>query len=58
MRKKTKATKTSADLIQLTEGDLLDIGETVCDVTKDDFDELVMEQKTVLGALRVQLQEL
>jgi len=56
--KKTKVTKTSADPIQLTEGDLLDIGEAVHDVTKDAFEELMMEQTNVLWALRAQLQAL
>lgn len=56
--KKTKATKTSADPIQLTEGDLLDSGETIRDFTKDAFEELMTEQKTVLGALKAQLQGL
>lgn len=51
-RKKVKASKESIDLITLTECDLFDIGETVRNVTKDALQEVMMEQNTVLGALR------
>ncbi|MCY6488092.1 hypothetical protein, partial [Actinobacillus pleuropneumoniae] len=40
-QKNTKATKTSANPIQVTEGNLLDTGEIVRDFTKDSFDELM-----------------
>lgn len=49
--KKTRTMKTP-------EGDLLDSGESVCNATKDALEELMMEQTTVLGALRAHLQEL
>lgn len=51
-KKKAKASKTSIDPSTLIEGDLFDISETVRDVTKDVLQEVMMEQNTVLGALR------
>lgn len=42
-RKKVKATKTSVDLIMLTEGDLLDIREMIRKVMKVELQELRME---------------
>lgn len=42
----------------LIEGDLFDISETIRNVTKDVLQEVMMEQNTVLGELRVQLQDL
>lgn len=53
-----KALRLAINPITLTEGDLYDISETVHDVTKEEFQEVIMEWQTVLGALRVQLQEL
>jgi len=57
-RKKVKASKLAIDLITLTEGDLHDIGETIRDVTKEALQDFMQEHQTMLGALRVQLQEL
>lgn len=44
--------------ITLTEGDLYDIGDTVCEVTREVLEEAMTKQQNVFGALRVQLQEL
>lgn len=49
--KKTKTTNT-------VEGDLVDSSKPVCNVTKDALEEVLTEQKTVLGALKSQLQAL
>ena len=49
MRKKVKASKLAIDSIILTEVDLHDIGETVCDVTGEAIQEYMTEQQTVLG---------
>ena len=57
-RKKVKASKLSIDPITLIEGDLHDIGETVCDVTNEALQDFMQENQTVLGALRAQLHEL
>lgn len=57
-RKKVKASKLDIDLITLTEGDLHDIGETVCDVTNEALQEFIQEHQTMLEALKAQLQEL
>ena len=57
-RKKVKALKLSIDLISLTEGNLHDIGEIVCDVTNEALQDFIQENRIVLGALRVQLQGL
>lgn len=57
-RKKVKVTKMFIDPIMLIEGDLFDIDETVCDVTKDALQEMMMEQNIVLGALNVEQQGL
>ena len=40
------------DPITLTEGDLHEIGETVCDVIGEVLQEFMQEHQTVLGALR------
>lgn len=40
------------------EGDLIDSSGPVCDVTKDALEEFMIEQTTVLGAVRAQLQAL
>ena len=57
-RKKVKASKLAIDPITLTEGDLHDIGEMARDVTNEALQDFMQEHQTVLGALRVQLQEL
>ena len=57
-KKKVKASKLAIDPITLTEGDLHDISEMVCDVTNDALQEFMTEHQTMLGALRAQLQEL
>ena len=44
--------------ITVIEGDIYDISDTVREVTKEVIQEAMMEQQNVLGALRVQLQEL
>lgn len=54
-RKKVKASKTFINPIMLTEGDLFDIGEIVCDVNKDALQEVMTQHKTLLGVLSVQL---
>ena len=56
--KKSKASKTSFDPITLTKGDLLDIGETVCDVTVEALQQFTKENQMVLVALWTQIQEL
>lgn len=53
--KKTKASKLDSEPITLIEGDLYDIGDTVREVTREAFQEVMMEQQNVLGALRAQL---
>lgn len=50
-QKKTKASKLDGDPITLTEGDLYDISNTVCEVTREALQEAMMEQKNVLGPL-------
>lgn len=57
-RKKAKAFKLDIEPIALTEGYLYDISNTVHKVTWEVLQEAMMEQQNVLGALRVQLQEL
>lgn len=57
-QKKSKASKTSFDLITLTEGDLHDIGETVRDITTEALQQFVEENTMLLGALWTQIQEL
>lgn len=58
-QKKSKASKTSFDLITLTERDLHDIGETVRDITTEEaLQQFAEEHQTVLGALQAQIQEL
>ena len=42
----------------MTEGDLCDIGDIVSEITREALNEAMTEQKTVLGALKTQLQEL
>ena len=51
LRKKLKASKTSFASINLTEGDLHDIGEMVCDVIAEALQQLTKENQVVLGAL-------
>jgi len=55
---KVKASRLAIDLITLIEGDLHDIGETVCDVTVKALEEFIGEHQNVLQALRALLQEL
>ena len=43
--------------ITLTEGDLYDISDMVCEVTREVLQESMREQQIMLGALRAQLQE-
>ena len=50
--KKVKASKLSIDLITLTEGDLHDIGETMCDVTMEGLQHFTEENQKALGALQ------
>jgi len=57
-QKKTKASKLDRELVTLTEGDLGEIEDTVCEVTQEVFNEAMIEQQTMLGALYTQLQEL
>lgn len=57
-QKKSKASKTSFNPITLTEEDLHDIGETVCNVTTEALQQLMEENQMALGALRAQIQEL
>lgn len=57
-RKNTKAFKLDREPITLTEGDLYDNDDTVREVTREVLQEVMMEQQSVLGALRVKLQEL
>lgn len=53
--KKVKGSKLAIHPITLMEGDLYDTSEMVLDVTKEALQEVMMEQQTVLGALRAQL---
>jgi len=50
--KKSKASKTSFDLITLTKGDLHDIGEMVCNVTAEALQQFAEENQMALGALQ------
>lgn len=52
-RNNIKALKTSIDPITLTKGDIFHISKKIHDVTKDMLQEVIMEQNTVLGVLRV-----
>jgi len=54
-QKNNKASKLDGKPITLTEGDLYDIGDTVCKVTREALQEAMTEQQNVLGALRAQL---
>lgn len=56
--KKLKVSKLSIDPIILTEGDLHDISETMCDVTTEALQNFTEENQIVLGALEAQIQEL
>jgi len=56
--KKIKASILSIDPITLIKGDLHDISETVCDVTNEALHDFMQEHQTILGAIRLQLQDL
>lgn len=57
-RKKVKASKFSIDPITLTEDDLHDISKKVLGVTSKALQNFTQENQIMLGALKVQLQEL
>ena len=48
-RNKVKETKRFVDPTMLIDGDMFDIGEIVREVTKDELQEMRMEQNTVFG---------
>lgn len=50
-QKKTNASKLDRELVTLTEGDLGEIEDTICEVTQEVFNEAMIEQQTMLGAL-------
>ena len=57
-RKKSKASKTSFDLITLTEVDLHNIWETVHELTAEALQQLAKENQIMLGGLQAHIQEL
>jgi len=57
-RKKSKANKTSLDLITLTEDDLNDIGDMVRNATVELLQQFKLQQKQALGAIQMGLHEL
>jgi len=50
--KEDQVSKLDIEPITLTKDDLYDIGDTICEVTREALQEAMTKQQNVLGALR------